>query len=58
MRATDHPLATVGSVHSVTLGLLLNSNYLQIGSFSVQVDASGTVPNVTVRFDRIVMLAY
>nr|KAG5686353.1 hypothetical protein BaRGS_008367 [Batillaria attramentaria] len=47
MKATNHTLATVGSSHSVTLGLIINDNRLLIGSYGVEVEADAAVPNIT-----------
>lgn len=47
MTATNHSLATAGSVHNVTLGLLINDNRMLVGTFDVQVEAAPVLPNIT-----------
>ncbi|XP_070193766.1 uncharacterized protein [Littorina saxatilis] len=47
VKATNHSLATVGSTHAMTLGLIINDNRLLIGSYFLEVEAAAEVPNVT-----------
>ena len=48
MKATNHSLATPGSQHGVTLGLVINDNRLVVGTYNVEVEAAADVPNITV----------
>ena len=48
MKATNHSLATAGSRHNVTLGLLIDDSRLLVGTYIVEVEAAADVPNITV----------
>ncbi|KAL8587122.1 hypothetical protein ACOMHN_026090 [Nucella lapillus] len=47
MKALDHPLATAGSVHGITLGLTVDEIRILVTTLSVEVEAAPVLPNIT-----------